>query len=133
MTKVSRGASTRTRPIDSQLSAQSVTKQSHHHTKINALFALREIGSIVAVGGDCIGAEVRKQVGYDDFLVKTMRIIADFMTIDEKRDLDSVGISALEAFDKERKAYCVFGDFPEVLETSQKGSCRTSECYTQPG
>jgi hypothetical protein len=96
--------------------AQSVTKKSHCDTKINALLALCGIGSIVAVGGDCIGSEVRKHVGYDEVLVNTLLAIVDLMTVDEKRILDSDDMEALEAFDKERKSYCVFDDFEQVLE-----------------
>lgn len=97
--------------------AQSVTKKSHHHTKINAILGLCDIGSIVAVGGDCIGAEVRKQVGYDDTLVNAMKNIVKLMTIDEKRAFCQEDMDVLEAFDKERKGYCVFDEFPMVLDT----------------
>jgi len=97
--------------------AQSTTKKSHHLTKIGAMLGLCEIGSIVAVGGDCIGAEVRKHVGYDVTLVNAMLGIVSLMTIDEKRALGHAELKILEEFDKERKAYCVFDDFPKVLET----------------
>lgn len=100
--------------------AQSITKKSNRHTKINAILGLCEIGSIVAEGGDCIGAEVRKHVGYDDTLVNTMKDIVKLMTIDEKRFLCQEDIDFLEAFDKKRKGYCVFDDFPEVLDTFKK-------------
>jgi hypothetical protein len=96
--------------------AQSVTTKSHCETKINAIVGLCEIGYIVATGGDCIGAEVRKQVGYDDLLVNTMLQIANLMTVVEKRALTSHDTKALETFDKERIAYCVFDDFEQVLE-----------------
>lgn len=97
--------------------AQSITKKSHHLTKIGAIHGLCEIGSIVAVGGDCIGAEVRKHVGHDVTLVNAMLGIVSLMTIDEKRALGHAELKILEEFDKERKAYCVFDDFPKVLET----------------
>jgi hypothetical protein len=42
--------------------------------------------------------------------------IANLMTVVEKRALTSHDTKALETFDKERVAYCVFDDFEQVLE-----------------
>jgi hypothetical protein len=96
--------------------AQSVTKRSHYETKVNAILALCEVGHVVAVGGDCIGSEVRKHVGYDEVLVNTMWHIVNIMTADEKKALNIDGKRGLGAFDKDRKSYCVFDDFEQVLD-----------------
>ncbi|CAD0089303.1 unnamed protein product [Aureobasidium vineae] len=100
--------------------AQSITEQSHHETKINALLSLCEIGAIVAIGGDRLGAEVRKHVGYDDVLVNVMLDITDLTTVNEKRAVTTDDMQALEEFDKERKGYCVFDNFEEVLDNIKK-------------
>lgn len=106
--------------------AQSITEKSHHETKINALLALSNIGTIVAIGGDRSGAELRKHVGHDDGLVKVMLDITDLMTVNEQRALSSDDMQALEEFDKERKRYCVFDGFKNVLDVFKKAKMEVS-------
>ena len=98
----------------------SVAPHSNSTTKINAILALCDIGSIVAAGGDCIGAEVRKQVGYDEELVNALWTIVETMSAGDKMAMTAEDIQLLEAFDKERKGYCVFDGFDEVLEHFKK-------------
>ncbi|TIA62540.1 hypothetical protein D6C77_02696 [Aureobasidium pullulans] len=98
----------------------SVAPHSNSTTKINAVLALCDIGSIVAAGGDCIGAEVRKQVGYDEELVNALWTIVETMSAADKMVMTAEDIQLLEAFDKERKGYCVFDGFDEVLEHFKK-------------
>jgi hypothetical protein len=97
--------------------ARRVFKKSRPDTKIDAVLALCKIGSIVARSGTGVGQEVRRQLGDDALLVRTMLGIADLMTIQEKRALQNVDIEALKAFDEERKRHGVFGDFQKVVDT----------------
>jgi hypothetical protein len=101
--------------------AQLVTIRSSTDSKINALLGLNNIAGIVAVGGDCIGSEVRKHVGYDDVLVNTMLDIINLMTVAEKRIVTRDDMDAFEALDEERKGYCVFDGFEQVLEKLTEG------------
>jgi hypothetical protein len=97
--------------------ARSITKESHHHAKINAMIGLCKIGAVVSMGGNPIGDELREQVGNDDLLILTMLGIADLMTTKEKRSLNSIDIKALKAFDEGRKRQGVFSDFQKVVDT----------------
>lgn len=97
--------------------AKSVTKNSSHTTKIDAVLGLCQIGIIIARGGGCIGTEIHKLVGHDDLLIRIILGIADLMTAEEKRVLSAHDLEALEAFDKERKIHRVFNTFQQVLDT----------------
>ncbi|KER00505.1 hypothetical protein AUEXF2481DRAFT_695687 [Aureobasidium subglaciale EXF-2481] len=95
-----------------------IKEQSHQESRVNAIVALCEIGGIVAVGGDRLGAEVRKHVGCNDQLVESFWSVLATMSQEEVRKvaMSEEDFSIMEAFDKERKGYCVFDGFDEIIE-----------------
>jgi hypothetical protein len=100
--------------------ARHVSKKDRPDTKIDAILALCKVGSIVARSGTGVGQEVRRQLGDDATLVRTILGIADLMTTEERRGLHNQDIEALKAFDEERKRHGVFGDFQKVVDTLKK-------------
>ncbi|KAI5264502.1 hypothetical protein E4T47_08765 [Aureobasidium subglaciale] len=104
----------------------SIGEQSHQESKVNAIVALCKIGGIVAVGGDRLGAEVRKHVGYDDQLVESFWSVLATMSPEEVRKvaMSEEEFSIMAAFDKERKGYCVFDGFDEIMERFKNSAAR---------
>lgn len=95
--------------------AQSVTWKSHYETKMNGILALLDIGTTILDGPGCIGDEVRKRVGRDEWFSNTVMDIVSFMLPSEVQTFATDDMDTLEEFDLKRRRYGIFDGFKEVV------------------
>ncbi|KAG9591375.1 hypothetical protein KCU77_g6349, partial [Aureobasidium melanogenum] len=95
--------------------AKSVTFKSQYETKMNGILALLDIGTSIISGGDCIGEEVRKQIGYDEWFSNKAIDIAVRMLPSEVQAFAEDDMETLENFDLKRKVHGVFDGFEDVV------------------
>lgn len=82
---------------------------------MNGILALLDIGTIVIDGTGCIGDEVRKRVGHDEWFSNTVTDIVSLMLPSEVQTFAADEIQTLESFDLKRRGHGIFDGFKEAV------------------